>query len=384
MKVWKKLIAVVLCTAMMAANQPAVLAYDNGNSSPYQSTQMGMRTGEFKENGDEIILVESKILEEINYKGDYDKLRERVNQGLTPNSITKGKTIPSANIKTLDIKTASIGVVLEPVEGADFTIDYISVGDINAIQLDAKAANGTLSIDIIGSPTGSRILNTAEKERTNVIRIGIPACALEKINVTEEKISCILVSRLTIPVQAKMINGIIRIQDETVKNAVDMEASSGDLLVIGKEIAGSVKLSVTSGDAVIKADSITGAMELNATSGDLSIDADQIKTGTFKATSGDIRAYIGTILERVDAEITSGDMKFHLLKQPTNLKFEFDGTNWTDEVSLPNGWTDGYTVGNGKPVLRLGVSSGDLDMDIGMTQNRNETYKGGYYNGFFG
>lgn len=310
-----------------------------------------------KGDGDELLLL-------TNFKNNLtmDEVRNNLIKTVVPNQVESIKTISANGIEKLSVSAEACGIVVEAVDGAEYTLDYIGVLNKSSITVSISTANGILSVLAHGSDA-DRIISTAKDSRMNVVRIGVPISKLNEIVVANGAHGCILISGVDVPVSGQADKGTVRVQSETINKAISLEAGSGSLIVRGTTISSNITMTVTNGSTRVEGETINGYLRLTASNGEVKLIADSIKNGEFTATNGDVDLKIGTIKQKVSAKISNGDLDIQLLNKPTDLAYrQTSGVN--SDIFLPVGWKDGYRIGDGGASLEVSVGNGSYSLSI--------------------
>lgn len=114
--------------------------------------------------------------------------------------------------------------------------------------------------------------------------------------------------------EARLASGKIRIQTDLDLERLSIQLSSGDIASDRQISAGEVDLTVTSGDVRLAALK-TEQYDCTVSSGELDI-RELTGSGDLSATSGTIRADNVTIAERLDVQVSSGDVNLSLAGDP--------------------------------------------------------------------
>lgn len=278
------------------------------------------------------------------------------------------KKIASQGLNELVIKASSYGALIEPVNGNQIVLSYIGADNKKDVKVASSREKQKLTISVEGDTDRTFYINTSEKERANTIKIGVPRELFKKITLKTSGAS-VKVSKTGAVIEGNAGNGILTVSEIKADQKVTMKTTNGTIRVEAKNINADISLKTTNGTAQIEADSIYGTIKMETINGDVDLKAKSVSKSVLKAVNGDVTASVERITKDTQASVSNGSLDFKLTKKPENLKLVVPGAkgkNLPDGWSLPSGWRNGHTVGNGEPVLTLkAASNGDLRFRIG-------------------
>lgn len=280
----------------------------------------------------------------------------------TPNTETAIKTVPAKGVTVLQVNAQFCGVAVEPSESGAFELTYVGVENTKDITVETAVKDGVLTVTCTGT-LSERYMNTSSDFRVNTVRVGVPEGILTEISL-DCGVGNILVNGLNVPVRGVETSGLTRVAGDRVASDVNLITINGAAAVQGGTVSADVTLSTTNGSALLKADTVTGKTDLSAINGSVQVEVDRLENAVLQAVNGSVNAEVGTVGNNVFAGVENGSLHFNLTRQPQDLTFRMTN-GWGGRLDLPDGWKDGYTVGNGKPVLKLSTGNGTLDFTVG-------------------
>lgn len=306
---------------------------------------------------------------------------EKLRREAVPNTVSDAQTLAAAGVTALQINAHLCGVAVEPAGGKDFELSTVGRSNGMTITVESRADGGVLTLTCTGTIPEAAYVNPNPDFRVNTVRLGVPEGILRKIN-TDCGTASILVSGLDVPVRGVETNGVTCVEGKTRTSPVELHSGNGGVTVRVEDMRGAVALSAENGGVFLSGGTITGRAELSAYNGSVRVEAERLDDARLEAYNGTVEAEVGAVGRNVYAGVKNGDLDFTLTQAPENLTLRLSGGwkpnagngrwedgEWVDGSEpdgLPSGWYDGYTVGNGEPVLELSAASnGGLNLWLG-------------------
>lgn len=214
---------------------------------------------------------------------------------ITTTPVTAIEDLEANNVKSITLTVDSCGIELVKSDSGKFTFDYLGITDTTKFKVNyTLETDNVLQIAVDGTAAHATAENyyiESSPNYSNVVRIGIPNKEYENITMTLDS------APVTLP---------------------DFNAT------IGIEVVdGSISLSDTNISS--------GTYYINNLSGSVSIIATTISS---------------------DISVTSeGECELKFNQMPQNL--DLDVSACRGEIVLPAGWTKTYSLGNGKPTVKI-------------------------------
>lgn len=356
----KKAMVLFLTVMLLVEMCPQKIYADGDNSHIYYTTGT-------------IVLDEKKgeiLIGSIDWSsGDMKEMAKKYKAKCKLNKAELLKQITPKDINELTVKIDRYGAAIEPINGNKIVISYIGADDKTKVTVNTSQEKQKLTVSIKGNRKHTFYVNPTEKERANTIKIGIPKSLFGKITIKTETGST-LVSQTGAQINGSSASGIIIVKEETAVKKITMETKSGTVRVDGKQIKNEVSLKSKNGTTQLKADTVTGTVKMEAKNGTVELNAGTLSEAHLKALNGDVTAKVDKLTGDTTVQVRNGDLKFHLTREPEDLKLVVPGAKSKDKTPygwiLPSGWNNGHVVGSGKPVLTLkAASNGDLYFKIG-------------------
>lgn len=341
MKMKKRVVTVLTLTAVLLCSNCVWAAKETKEAKEEKldhGTIMVYHAGQ----GD-CLLGEQEGLLDVSSYDNWDKKLEDMKKEKTPNETILMKSIPKGAITALTVNASLCGVALEEIPGNQFTIEYVGIEDRSQFQTETKIENNELIFDIKGTAGQLYYVNVTPEYRVNTIRIGVPADTIQKINI-KEGTSFTVISNIDCAIHSDTPNGILKVEAKELTWPVTADCGSGSIWLKANTISGKVNCSAENGVIEFYTPNAAGNI-------------------TISAQSGNIITEILEITGHVSTKIGSGNLTIGLLKRPENLKIVLKGDK-VKKGEMPTNWRDGYSMGNGKPVLEMERDTGKLVVTV--------------------
>lgn len=263
---------------------------------------------------------------------------------------TEQRTLPGQNVKNITIKSGSTDIKMKQGTGDDVQVQLRGIGNVENLmqkyQFVVEQQGDTAHIEFIQENESlTRKFFRFQSSSSLTLEIQVPKKLYEEL-------------------QVDIASGSVSIQDFQGK-IVGLEAKSGRLELKNIE-ASRAELRVASGEVEVSSlksdeliaegqsgsfdmENISGALRLNLSSG-----------------SADLR--FAELTKDVDIDVSSGEVTLYA---PKSSSFEFDGRAASGDINVDFPNLNVQTqedhelrgqVGSGGPTVRMGASSGDIEV----------------------
>lgn len=282
-------------------------------------------------------------------------------------SLEDTEVVNGNNIDHIEVDISATDLKVIPTDDSDITVNL--TGEIsrkyeNEIKLDVKEKGDSLKISIAGEDQikfniGVLIVDTN-------LEIRLPEKLYESIRISASSGDIEIADQKAKEITLETNSGSIFADDMVSENDFTMMASSGEIYANNNR-AEKFELKANSGDLIV--DNQTAKKStFNTSSGDINL-TNALGDLEIEASSGSIMIDNDEVTGHIDARASSGDVDVEFSKEPESLAIRFNGSSGKGEIDYKNVKYKEKSeneivgeIGSGEYELTVNTNSGDFNL----------------------